>query len=70
MENDNDISYQYDGAEFLKIIEDQRNSALTQAAQLTAVCTRLSEENRSLQAEIDRLRESVDVRNKEVKTDD
>ena len=57
-ENKDPNSFEYDGAEFLKIIEEQRNSALTQAAQLTAVCARLSEEVRTLRTQNDSLRES------------
>ena len=59
MDNNNAPSFEYDGAELMKIVEEQRNSALTQAAQLNAVCSRLSEDNRKLQAEVDRLRKQV-----------
>lgn len=53
---DNANAYEYDGAEFMKVIEDQRNSALTQAAQLTAVVSRLMEDKRTLQKQLDDLR--------------
>lgn len=55
--------YEYDSGEFLKNIEAQRNSALTQAAQMAAVITKLTEERNTLRSEIDSLRQQLEDTN-------
>lgn len=55
--------YEYDSGEFLKNIEAQRNNALTQAAQMAAVITQLTEERNTLRRENDSLRQKLEGTN-------
>ena len=61
--DDNTPEYEYDSGEFLKNIEAQRNSALSQAAQMAAVITKLTEERNTLRRENDSLRQQLEGTN-------
>ena len=45
-------NYTYDGNDFLEVLEQQRNAAMTQVAQLSAVIATMKKENEKLQSQI------------------
>lgn len=52
MADNNENNYTYDGNDFLEVVEQQRNTAMTQVAQLSAVIKTLEREIEKLQSQI------------------